>query len=85
MAEVTVKINSTAAREILKSEGVAQVLLEHAKKIEAKANKMGDGVFKADAQTGGNRAHARVSTTDTKARVLNAKHKTLLRCFDAGK
>ena len=85
MADVTVKMNSSGARQILNGSAVQGELLKRAEKIKARADGMGSGEYSADVRPGKNRAHAMVKTTDFKSMASNAKHNTLLKSLDAGK
>ena len=83
--DVKVKINSTAARQILNSGVVQGELLKRAQRIKSSADSMGAGTVAADVRPGKNRAHALVKTTDHISKKSNAKHNTLLKSMDAGK
>ncbi|WP_019148783.1 hypothetical protein [Timonella senegalensis] len=87
MAKVRVKMNSAGAQAILNSPGVQADLLARAQAVQAVANSfIGDGEgFVADVQSGKNRAHAMVRTSDVVSRRANAKQNVLLSSLDAGR
>jgi hypothetical protein len=79
------KMNHAGAREILNSPQVQKELLRRANLIKESADSMASGKYDADVQTGKNRAHALVKTTDPMSCNSNAKHNTLLKSLDAGR
>lgn len=75
MAKVRVKINSSAARALLKSPEVREYLESQAERMAADA---GRG-YRASSEVGPNRARAQVETVSENAERDNARNNTLLR------
>lgn len=76
-----VRVNSKAARELLKSLEVQADLRRRTRSMAASA---GEGVF-SEVQVGRNRARGRVWTATTEARVREATDRALTRSLDAGR
>jgi hypothetical protein len=78
MARVTVgKINSRAARELLNSREMQQIVLEHAERFAANA---GPG-FVADVQPGATRARGMVKSTTAEGTRRQAESNVLLKAI----
>ena len=88
---IRVRINSTGAKSILTSAGVANDLAERAIAIATKAchdaspDEMHNAPFMADGDADGARARARAFTASTHGINSQNKHNTLLKALDAGR
>ena len=88
---IKVRINSAGARAVLTSAGVAGRLGDMASAIAASANAkvspddMRNDAYMSEADSSGNRAHARVWTATPHGIRNNNKHNTLLKSLDAGR
>ena len=88
---IRVRINSSGAKAILTSAGVANDLAERAIAIATKAchdaspDEMHNAPFMADGDAGGNRARARAFTASPHGINSQNKHNTLLKALDAGR
>ena len=88
---VRVRINSSGAKAILTSAGVANDIAERAIAIATKAchdtspDEMHNAPFMADGDADGARARARAFTASTHGINSQNKHNTLLKALDAGR
>lgn len=88
---IKVRINSSGAKAILTSAGVANDIAERAIAIATKAchdaspDEMHNAPFMADGDADGARARARAFTASTHGINSQNKHNTLLKALDAGR
>lgn len=88
---IKVRINSSGAKAILTSAGVANDIAERAIAIATKAchdaspDEMHNAPFMADGDADGARARARAFTASTHGINSQNKHNALLKALDAGR
>lgn len=75
MAKVKVVLNKQGVKELLKSEEMKAICLEHANKA---VNKLGPG-YSAGAYVGQNRVNASVHADTPQAQAENAKNNTIMK------
>lgn len=86
MANVRVRMNRAGVRDLLNSQIVQDLLLEHAERVKRSADAglpKGAAAFVADVQAGKNRAHAMAKTSDAGNRAHNARTNALLKGLGA--
>lgn len=77
MSDFKFKLNSTGVKELLKSDGIKNVINSHAQRIYSS---LGDG-YKMDEYDGVNRYNAMVWASSRKAKKDNKKNNTLLKAI----
>ena len=77
MDKVTVKLNRAGVRELLRSDEMEAVCMEHAQKT---VNSLGDG-YSANSYKGKNRANAEISADSYQARRENLENNTIIKAL----
>ncbi|MEJ8751665.1 hypothetical protein WKS98_03390 [Lagierella sp. ICN-221743] len=77
MSNFKFELNSSGVKELLKSDGIKNVINSHAQRIYSS---LGDG-YKVDQYDGVNRSNAMVWASSRKARKDNKKNNTLLKAI----
>lgn len=77
MAKVTVKLNTSGIKELLKSKEMLNICEEYANNA---LGRLGNG-YKVTSMTGRNRVNAEISAETNKAKRDNAKNNTILKAL----